>query len=760
VSDRIADPWGERTPYGRGQEWPARVDEYLVEEPDSWAQVASVLHSNGDAYDLGVKDGRLIGVRGRQQDRVNRGRLGPKDLFGWQATQSEDRLTRPLARRDGELRKADWESAMESVVGRSKDLLGERGSSAFAFYTTGQLFLEEYYTLAVVARAGIGTNHVDGNTRLCTATAGEALKQTFGSDGQPGSYADVDHCDTLFLVGHNVAETQPVLWMRMLDRLHGPDRPRLVVVDPRRTAAAAEADLHLPVRPGGNLPLLNGILRELIVHGRIDRDWLGDHTVGFDELEKVVMAYTLEHAAELSGLQPSEIEASARIISEAQALLSTVLQGVYQSHQATAAAVQVNNINLVRGMLGRPGAGVLQMNGQPSAQNTRECGANGDLPGFRNWANDAHVEDLARVWNVLPEQIPHYGPSTHAMEIFRHCEEGTIGFLWISGTNPAVSLPELARIRSILGQERLFVVVQDLFMTETAALADVVLPAAGWGEKTGTFTNADRTVHLSEQAVDPPGDARSDLDIFIDYARRMDFRDKDGAPLVKWDAPEAAYRAWQECSKGRPCDYSEITYERLRGGSGVQWGGERLYGHGHFFASPEECETYGMDLATGALMEPVEYRSLNPDGKAMLRAADHESPVEETSDEYPLVLITGRTIWHFHTRTKTARAPQLNQAAPDVWLELPAADAKRLGIAEGQQLTVTTPRGEVRAPARIADLRPGTVFLPFHYGYWDQPDGAGPDGAPRAANELTITSWDPVSKQPLFKMAACKVEPE
>jgi anaerobic selenocysteine-containing dehydrogenase len=543
----------------------------------------------------------------------------------------------------------------------------------------------------------------------------------------------------------------------MLDRLHGPDRPRLVVVDPRRTRPAAEADVHLAIKPGTNVALLDAILRELIVAGRIDRDWIEKHTVGFDELRKAVMPYTPDHAAELCDVPAADIQAAAAIIGDAEALVSTALQGVYQSHQATAAAVQVNNINLVRGMLGRPGAGVLQMNGQPSAQNTRECGANGDLPGFRNWANDDHVAELARIWNVEPLQIPHYGPSTHAMEIFRYCEEGSIGMLWISGTNPAVSMPELSRIRSILGQERLFVVVQDIFENETTRLADVVLPAAGWGEKTGVITNADRTVHLCEKAIEPPGEARSDLEIWLDYARRMDFRDKDGEPLVKWHDAASAFSAWQRCSAGRPCDYTAITYERLRAEGGIQWGPERLYADGQFFASPDYCESYGMDLATGALWEPTEYRALNPDGKAMLRAADHQSRPEQPNEEFPMTLTTGRTIWHFHTRTKTARAPELQRAAPEVWVALALEDAQRLGVTDGDQLEVVTARGSIRGPARIAEQRPGTVFVPFHYGYWDEGDQAGPADRGRAANELTITAWDPVSKQPLFKTAACRV---
>ena len=639
MSDRIADPWGTRTPYARGAGWPVRVDTFLragvtPDEVEAWIPTASILHSNGDALDIAVRDGRMVGVRGRADSRVNHGRLGPKDLFGWQANGSPDRLTRPLVRRTGELVETDWDTAMEAVAERSRELLADRGPSAFGIYTSGQLFLEEYYTLAVIGRAGLGTNHIDGNTRLCTATAAEALKETFACDGQPGSYTDVDHCDVLFLVGHNVAETQVTLWARMLDRLEGPDPPKLVVVDPRPTLPALRADVHLAVRSGTNLALLNAILRELIATDRVDHAWVAAHTVGYDDLAEGVAGCTPEWAAEICGVSAEEIRETARILGAHERILSTCLQGVYQSHQATAAAVQVNNMNLLRGALGKPGAGILQMNGQPTAQNTRECGANGDLPGFRNWANDDHVRELAGLWNVDPASIPHYGPPTHAMQIFRYAEEGSISFLWISGTNPAVSLPELRRIRSILAQERLFVVVQDLFMTETAELADLVLPAATWGEKEGTFTNADRTVHHSDKAVEPPGEARSDLDIFLDYARRMDFRDKDGAPLVKWQDAESAFAAWQACSAGRPCDYTGLSYGRLRAAGETQWpcnerhpgGRERLYTDGDFYADPDYCESYGRDLVTGTAVEPEEYRALNPRGRAILKGAGYLPP--------------------------------------------------------------------------------------------------------------------------------------
>src|SRR5215207_5681296 len=679
-ADRIADPWGERTPYGPGGEWPERVDVQLAEEltegeVDSWHRSASVLHSNGDALDIAVKDGRIVGVRGRADDRVNHGRLGPKDLFGWQANDSPDRLTRPLVRRDGELAEASWDDAMDAVVRRSKELLEQKGASALAFYTSGQLFLEEYYTLALIARAGIGTNHLDGNTRLCTATAAEALKETFGCDGQPGSYTDIDHADTIVHYGHNVAETQAVLWQRVLDRRAAPDPPTLICVDPRRTPVAEEADLHLEPLPGTNLALMNALIQELIANGRIDRDYIERHTVGFAELAEQVAGCSPEWAARICDVPAAEIRAAAEAIGTSERLFSTVLQGFYQSHQATVSAVQVNNVHLLRGMLGRPGCGLLQMNGQPTAQNTRETGANGDLPGFGNWANESHVEELARIWNVEPLGIPHYADPTHAMQIFRYCEQGSIGFVWISCTNPAVSLPQLGRIRDVLARDGLFVVVQDIFLTETAELADVVLPAATWGEKEGTFTNADRTVHLSEKAVDPPGEARADLDIFLDYAGRMGFTDRDREPLVKWTDARSAFAAWQECSRGRPCDYSEISYDELRNG-GRQWGGERLYGDGRVWSHPDVCA------------------------------------------------------------------------------ELSQEDAERLGVADGDMVAVESPRGRVEAEARIGSSRSGVVFVPFHFGYWDS---GGVDQRPRAANELTRTEWDPASKQPLYKVGACRV---
>ena len=366
---------------------------------------------------------------------------------------SADRLTRPLIRERGELVESDWDTAMGRIVARSQELRADAGGwGRFGFYTSGQLFLEEYYTLAVIGKAGIGTPHMDGNTRLCTATAAAALKASFGTDGQPGSYGDVDCCDAIALWGHNVAETQTVLWMRMLDRRRG----RRSAEDARRgsTADAGGARGRRAPRhsPGTNQALMNAILREVIEHGWFDPAYVEAHTLGFEQLERVVAGFDVRRAAEICGIPPKLIQAAAELVGTSGRLLSTVLQGFYQSNQATAAACQVNNLHLLRGMLGRPGAGIYQMNGQPTAQNTRETGADGDLSGFRNWENKQHIRELAELWNVDEITIPHWSPPTHAMQIWRYAEQGSIKLLWISATNPAVSLPELERVRRILAR--------------------------------------------------------------------------------------------------------------------------------------------------------------------------------------------------------------------------------------------------------------------------------------------------------------------
>ncbi|KAK5938539.1 hypothetical protein PMZ80_009510 [Knufia obscura] len=756
--DAVEDIWGPRKGY-KGT-WPSRVDANYDEEPEKWVTSACVMCSNGCGLDIGVKDGKIVGVRGREIDRVNHGRLGPKGLYSWRSLSHPDRLKYPMIRKHGKLERATWDEAMSLIVERTKNIQERLTNHGIGFYTTGQLFLEEYYALAMVGKAGLNTLHMDGNTRLCTATAAASMRENFGSDGQPGSYTDIDHTSCIMLVGHNMSATQTVLWSRILDRLAGPDPPQIIVIDPRKSNSAKKATLHLAPRIGTNCALLNGIEHLLFKKGYINEEFVSKHVVNREKLANVVKEYPPDVVSKITGVPEADIERAADILGKTPSLLSTALQGVYQSNQATASACQINNINLLLGHIGKPGSGIFQMNGQPTAQNNREAGCDGEFPGFRNFLNPNHMQELADLWNIELTRLPHWNQPTHIENMMTYIDSGLIEMLWVNGTNPLVSLPNLPKVRETLTKQGLFLVVQDIFPNETTAIADVVLPAAAWGEKTGCFTNVDRTVHISHKAVEPPGEAKADMDIFIDFGERMDFKGKDGSPLFSFKTPEEAFKAWQGVSKGRPCDYSGMSYEKLSQGTGIQWpcneehpnGTERLFSDGKFFTDTEYCEDFGHDLETGAPVTKAQYEAVNPGGRAILKECHYLPETEATNDEYPLQLSTGRRTRHFHTRTKTGRTKELQDADPDNYIQISEHDAKHLDIQEGDMVLAESRRGKIEVVARVGDIQVGQVFTPMHYGYFDTHDGRA-----RAANELTQERWDPVSKQPMFKSGAVRV---
>lgn len=350
------------------------------------------------------------------------------------------------------------------------------------------------------------------------------------------------------------------------------------------------------------------------------------------------------------------------------------------------------------------------------------------------------MQELADIWNVDLERVPHWNQPTHIESMLKFIEAGSIEMFWVSGTNPLVSLPNLPRLRKLFTKPELFLVCQDIFLTETAQIADVVLPAAQWAEKTGCFTNVDRTVHISHKAIDPPGEAKSDFDIFVDYGRRMDFRDKDDKPLMRFSSPAEAFEEWKKVSKGRPCDYTGLTYEKLTGGSGIQWpcneehpnGKERLFEDGVFFTDMDYCESFGHDLETGAQITADEYRAMNPAGRAILKVADYHPALDATDENYPFQLSTGRTVFHFHTRSKTGRSKALEAACPEPVVEVSKEDAERLNIADGEKVVVRSHRGAIEVEAQVTKIERGQVFIPFHFGTFDNTDGRA-----RAANELT-----------------------
>ncbi|KAL3478855.1 hypothetical protein BJX99DRAFT_256062 [Aspergillus californicus] len=624
---------------------------------------------------------------------------------------------------------------MSLIVDRAKDIQARPTNHGICCYTFGQLLLEEYY---VLGKAGLNTLHMDGNTRLCIATAAASLRESFGSDGQPGSYGDIDYTDCLFLVGHNMASADGVM-ARVLDRLAGSNPPQLVVVNPRTTETAKKATIHLAPKLGTNVALLNGLQHLIIENGWVNEEFVSRSVCGLDALKDVVRKYTPEY-----GVPVTQLHEAAQAIATSGSLLSTALQGVYQSNQATASACQINNTNLLLGHIGRPGSGILQMNGQPTAQNNRETGCDGEYPGFRNFQNPTHMQEIADIWKIDYMQVPHWNRPTHIENMLDYIAGGLIEMFWVSGTNPLVTLPHLYRVRELLTKPDLFLVVQDIFMTETAAaVADVVLPAAQWGEKAGCFTNADRTMHLSQKAAEPPGEAKSDLDIFLDFAHRMAFTNKHG-DLIPFTTAQQVFSEWKKMTTGRPPDCRALSYEKLTGGSAFNGPARR------------STATEKNDSSPTANRRPLtksQYQAINPAGRASLKAAHYKPTLEQPDEDFPLALVTGRNVFKFHTRTRTGRSKRLQAADPDASVTLCREDADDAGVSSGEMVIVLSHRGEVELAIEIDRIKKGHVFIPFHFGYFDSKDQRA-----RAANELTTEQWDPVSKQPMFKSGAVRIE--
>jgi ferredoxin-nitrate reductase len=734
----------------------SQVDEGAV--VDRWVPSTCGVCSIGCGVEIAVAGPRIVGVRGRPGHAVSDGRLGPKGLNQYFANRHPTRATFPLIRnREGKHLRASWDDAMGLVVDRFNDALAADGPDGVAIYNSGQLLLEEYYTLGKIARGGLGIANIDANTRLCTATTASSLMENFGADGPPGVYEDFERTECIVLVGHNAAEQSTVLWMRILAAKAGPLRPKVIVIDPRRTfTVATGADLHVQLKPGTNVALLNGICHLLIENGWIDRGFIERHTTKFDQFRKIVARYTPERVESICGVPVNTLRQAADWIGSSRSTVTTCLQGVYQSNQATAAACVVNSMHLLMGKIGRPGSAPLQFAGQPSSMNTREVGADGTYPAYRNWEDQNHMLDLAKRWNVPVEMLGK--KPVGAPEIFELCELGYVKVLWNICTNPAVSMTDRTKqLRTLNG---VFLVVQDCFAnTETAQLADVVLPSAMWGEKTGCMTNAERRCTLLRKAVDPPGEARPDLDIFLDFADRMNLRDADGQQLIRYTDPEGAFDEWRAVSRGCIPDYSGMSYARLAESGGLQWpctaekpeGTVRLYEDRSFPTQWYISESFEADIETGHEHTTREYREKrDPKGRAVLVATDYEPPLDLTDDEFPLIAISGRQVYHWHTRTKTGKAPALHEAAPSVFVSISRHDAERLGIGDGDSVRIVARRGAIVAPAKVGDVvAAGVVFIPFHYGEL---------GEDHAVNNLMPKTWDPVSKQPIQKMAAVRLE--
>src|SRR5689334_11315838 len=448
-----------------------------------------------------------------------------------------------------------WNLAMGEMASRFRTVQAKYGKGAVGVISTGQLLTEEFYALGKLVQLGIGSSNYCGNTTLCMATAVSGYKRSFGSDGPPGAYEDFERADFILLVGANIADNHPILCRRLAKN---PDTT-LVVIDPRVTKTAMMADIHLPIRPRSDLALINGLIHILIEHDLIDRDYIARATTGFDALRESVRDYTPERVAEITGIAPETLWKVAFTYAKARAGFIGWTMGVNHSTKGTETVNAINNLALITGNIGRPGASPFSITGQCNAMGTREAGFASSLPGYRKFESEPDRRDLAELWNVPVERIPTARGYAYP-DIIEAALEKKIRGLWIIATNPIVSFPNLKSLQQALeGLE--FLVVQDGYHpTPTSELADLVLPAAIWGEKEGTYTNSERRVSRVNKAVSAPGEARSDFDIFLGLAEKLGVRDE----LFRgWSRPGDAFEEWKHVSKGRLCDYSGMTYRAI-----------------------------------------------------------------------------------------------------------------------------------------------------------------------------------------------------
>ncbi len=671
--------------------------------------------------------GRLH-VTGDAAHPSSRGMLCSKGRALHHVVQNHDgRLRYPQMRRSRahDLERVDWDAALTRAAAVFRSVIRRHGPEAVGFYVSGQCLTEEYYVANKLMKGFIGCNNIDTNSRLCMSSAVAGYKLALGDDACPISYDDIELCDCFLIAGANPAWCHPILFRRLEQRKASHPETKVIVIDPRRTQSCALADLHLQIQPGTDVAAFNAITRELFERGWVDDDFITQHTQGVERLREAALARTVEDAATICRVPAEDLRLAARWIGEARAFQSWWAMGLNQSAVGVDKNLALLNLSLITGQIGKPGAGPFSLTGQPNAMGGREVGGMANLlAAHHDLANPVHRDKVARFWGV--DRISEK-PGLTATEMFDALESGTLRAIWIVCTNPAVSLPNLARAEAAL-KNAPFVIVQDISArADTAAYADLLLPAAGWLEKTGTMTNSERRVSLVEQLADAPGEALPDAEIFCRFAEKMGW----GAHFAY---PDSAAIFDEHCAltRGTAIDISGLSHERLRREGTLQW----------------PCPTADHP-GTPRLFEDRKFYTSS--GRATLHGVPFRQRSEVLSEDYPFVLTTGRVRDQWHTMTRTGTVHKLRQQHDTPFVEVHPDDATTLGLTAGGNARIRNERGEVRARVVITDaIKPGTVFLPMHWGK------AFKAGAGRA-NLLTSPLLDPRSKEPDFKYAAVAV---
>ncbi|WP_234734045.1 nitrate reductase [Tellurirhabdus bombi] len=673
-------------------------------------------------------------VEGDKQHPSNRGMLCSKGMnLHYTVMDGSDRLLYPQMRfgRSMPMQRVSWDAALERTAAVFRTLIQKYGPDSVAFYVSGQCLTEEYYLVNKLIKGFIGSNNIDTNSRLCMSSAVVGYKLSLGEDSVPVCYDDIEEADVFYVQGANPAWCHPILWRRIEAHKAANPHVKIICVDPRQTDSARSADLHLPIRPGTDIVLNNAIGRLLIEQGAIDEEFITNHADGFSAYREQVFQRTLEESADLCGVDPAAIQQAARWIGASKGFLSLWTMGLNQSVVGVNKNLSLINLHLITGRIGKPGNGPFSLTGQPNAMGGREVGGLANsLPAHRELTNAAHRAEVEAFWKS-PVKIGAKAGLT-ATEMFEALADDRLKAIWIINTNPLVSMPDLNAAEAALKKAR-FVVVQDISnRADTVQFADVVLPAAGWLEKEGTMTNAERRISYLPKILDAPGEALPDAEIIWRFAQKMGYQE-----AFNYTSSAEVYQEYTQITAGTNIDVTGVSYELLRQKRTVQW--------------PFPASGGGEELGMKRLFTDKKF--FTPNGRAQIHAVPDENASEPTDSDFPLVLTTGRIRDQWHTRTKTGRVAKLTQHIPQPFLQIHPTDAKVRHIQDGQLVEVRGRRGVVRVKAQVTEeVRSGLCFLPMHW-------GKQLESNLNRANNLTHALVDPRSKEPDFKFSAIDVQP-